>query len=330
LIESKTISTGNPKSQSGNRALIIEGHDGTGSGRNATELWYNMLLNFGYTAQQITYLACQKTDRPLVNEICTKQNVFNAITTLSNTLKSGDTLNVYICAHGNRTDKNTPKESGFIELTGTEDNMTDLELSQSLSQIPAGVHIDIVMQSCYCGSFMDDLWMLENVDIIITSTDCESESYFAWFDPPLNFQYIPGLTDDPNPEDEGGEFSSGLVDGLNGLRQQYQEVGMLYVKAFNVSKKKDASYISRDKLRDYYENDPEKAPHPLLKMVYYPCDVNHDGRVNILDLTAVAVAFYAKPGDQKWNPELNVNRDREINIMDLSKIAIEWQTVYFN
>jgi hypothetical protein len=171
--------------------------------------------------------------------------------------------------------------------------------------------------------------MLENVDIIITSTDCKSESYFALLDPPKNFQYIASLTHDPNIEDEGGEFSSGLVEGLEELKQQYQEVGLLYLKAFNTSKERDAGYINREKLAAYY-GTPEKTPCPLLKMVYYVCDVNHDGRVNIIDLALVAKHYGTSPGDDKWNPEANVNRDRTINIVDLAKIATEYGRVYFD
>jgi peptide/nickel transport system substrate-binding protein len=327
LTISKTISAVNLESQSGNQALIIEGHDETGSGKNASELWYNMLLNFGYTDQQITYLAWE--NRPLVDDICTRENVFSAITTLSNTLTYGDTLTVYIFAHGDRTYKNTPWESGFIKLTETGNNMLyDWELNQSLSQIPDGVHINIVMESCYSGSFMDDLWMLENVDIIITSTNWKSETYLASLDPPINFQYIAGLTHDPNIEDEGGEFSSGLVEGLDELEQQYHEVGLLYLKAFNKAKERDAGYINHEKLADYYEN-PEKASCPLLKMIYYLCDVNHDGKVNIMDIALAAMHYGTSPGSTRWNPEVNMNRDRVINIVDLTIIAREYGRVYF-
>jgi peptide/nickel transport system substrate-binding protein len=327
LIESKPISAINPGPQSRNRALIIEGHIEDGSGQNASELWYNMLLNFGYTGQQITYLAWEK--RPLVNDTCTRENVFNAITNLSKTLTYGDTLIVYIYAHGYLTNKSTPSESGYIKLTKTGNNkLYDWELNQSLSQIPAGVHINIVMDVCHGGSFMDDLWMLENVDIIISATDWQSETYFAWLDPPENYRYVAGLIDDPNIKDEGGEFSSGLVEALDELAQQYQEVGLLYLKAFNRSKEKDAGYINREKLATHYKNW-EKAPYPLLKMVYYLCDVNHDGRVSIMDLALVASHYGASPGSTRWNPEFNINRDRVINILDLTKIAKEFGKVYF-
>lgn len=325
LIESRLVPV-NPELHIGDRALIIEGHDETGSGRNASELWYNMLLGFGYTDQQITYLAWE--DRALTNDICTRENVFNAINTLSDILESGDTLTVYIFAHGKVEDENTLK--GYIKLTETGNKrLYDWELNQSLSQIEDGVHINIIMEVCFGGSFIDDLWMLENVDIIITSTDWKSETYFAYFDPPINYRYIVDLTPDPNyEEDEGGEFSSGLVEGLDELKQQHSEVGLLYLKAFNTALERDAGYINRGELATYYKTS-EKSPYPLLKMTYYLCDVNHDGRVNILDLATVAYIYGSKSGDENWRPEINVNRDLVINILDLSTVAFEFGKVYY-
>lgn len=56
-------------------------------------------------------------------------------------------------------------------------------------------------------------------------------------------------------------------------------------------------------------------------------DVNGDGRVNIVDISLVAVSFKTEPGDTKWNPNADVNDDNKINIIDMSKVAIHFGEV---
>jgi hypothetical protein len=55
----------------------------------------------------------------------------------------------------------------------------------------------------------------------------------------------------------------------------------------------------------------------------YPLDtdVNYDGKINIMDISAGAKAFGTQPGDTRWDKESDVNFDGKINILDLSKIA---------
>jgi parallel beta-helix repeat protein len=50
-------------------------------------------------------------------------------------------------------------------------------------------------------------------------------------------------------------------------------------------------------------------------------DATYDGRVNVLDLIAVAVALGTHPGDQKWNPRADVTQDGVINVLDLIAVA---------
>jgi len=53
-------------------------------------------------------------------------------------------------------------------------------------------------------------------------------------------------------------------------------------------------------------------------------DVNGDRKVNIIDITLVAVAFKTTPTDPKWNPNADINNDNTINILDISKVAKEF------
>jgi len=50
-------------------------------------------------------------------------------------------------------------------------------------------------------------------------------------------------------------------------------------------------------------------------------DLNHDGKINIIDISIVAKAFGTKPGDPLWNPVADVNGDGIVNIKDISLVA---------
>jgi hypothetical protein len=65
------------------------------------------------------------------------------------------------------------------------------------------VHIIVIIDSCFSGDFIDGL--NEFADITITSTDGSTPSYGA----ELGNHKLDGVSD-PNPDDEGGEFSSGF------------------------------------------------------------------------------------------------------------------------
>ena len=50
-------------------------------------------------------------------------------------------------------------------------------------------------------------------------------------------------------------------------------------------------------------------------------DQNEDGKINILDIFAVAMAFGSKPGDPNWNIEADPDNNGEINILDIFAAA---------
>lgn len=58
--------------------------------------------------------------------------------------------------------------------------------------------------------------------------------------------------------------------------------------------------------------------------VSIPGDINADGKVNILDVSAAARAFGSKPGEERFEPNADVNEDRVINIMGILEIAREF------
>lgn len=73
---------------------------------------------------------------------------------------------------------------------------------------------------------------------------------------------------------------------------------------------KEGIEITHDVVDGYYELDPLQG------------DVNGDGKVNLIDLRAVANAFGSKPGDTEWIQSADINRDDIINIFDLVAVAI--------
>jgi len=50
-------------------------------------------------------------------------------------------------------------------------------------------------------------------------------------------------------------------------------------------------------------------------------DLNHDGKINIIDISIVAKAFGTSPGMPGWNPIADVNNDGTVNIKDISLVA---------
>ncbi len=64
--------------------------------------------------------------------------------------------------------------------------------------------------------------------------------------------------------------------------------------------------------------------HSSAKPGFLPTDLNKDGVVNILDITVVARAFGAKPGDNNWNAIADLDGNGEINILDITKVAKDY------
>jgi hypothetical protein len=53
-------------------------------------------------------------------------------------------------------------------------------------------------------------------------------------------------------------------------------------------------------------------------------DINADGIVDIIDISAVALAFNSKPGDWNWNIIADINSDGIVDIFDLVVVALHF------
>lgn len=57
-------------------------------------------------------------------------------------------------------------------------------------------------------------------------------------------------------------------------------------------------------------------------------DVNMDGRVDMKDLSYVAVRFGSSPSDNRWSPSADINSDDRIDMKDLSTVAKQFGKIY--
>jgi hypothetical protein len=58
--------------------------------------------------------------------------------------------------------------------------------------------------------------------------------------------------------------------------------------------------------------------------VYYETDFNRDAKVNIQDITIVAVAYGSRRGDPKWNAMADLDKNGWINIIDMTMVAKDY------
>lgn len=64
--------------------------------------------------------------------------------------------------------------------------------------------------------------------------------------------------------------------------------------------------------------------YPLMTKYWNEADVNHDGKVDILDIVTVAKAFGTKMGDPNWNKKGDLDNNGIVNILDVFLVASEY------
>ena len=60
---------------------------------------------------------------------------------------------------------------------------------------------------------------------------------------------------------------------------------------------------------------------PLILRLQCDSDLNADGKMDIQDITIIAIAYQTKPGDDKWNELADVDKNGMVNIIDVALVA---------
>jgi hypothetical protein len=171
-------------------------------------------------------------------------------------LKAGDTLVLYVTGHGQAT------ASGF----GTTGPLWDSGLASYLQNFDPGVHIIVILDTCHSGSFSAELKAY--ADLTVTSTNSTTSAY-SDIDP----------SEDPNPDDQGGEFTSGFIADWNEIladpaRRKIVEQNAklpgrnfweaLTAASFESAVAKDAAYLTGKTTPLITPGDPQTKPRPVL------------------------------------------------------------------
>lgn len=53
-------------------------------------------------------------------------------------------------------------------------------------------------------------------------------------------------------------------------------------------------------------------------------DIDGNGKVNIVDIGIIGIAFGSKPGDPNWDPRADVDGNGKINILDVGMVAVHF------
>lgn len=66
------------------------------------------------------------------------------------------------------------------------------------------------------------------------------------------------------------------------------------------------------------------TPDPVTITVIYSSDLNKDLKVDIQDITIVAVAYNTRSGDEKWNAAADLDKNGTVNILDVAMVARDY------
>ncbi len=244
--------------------------NGSTPGEGAEESFSGDLTNWGAFADAAGYEQVIKINPPNNKP----QNFEDALRTLNSNPNCRD-ITLYMSMHGG---------SDFLLMGGEAYTAQRLKAFLETSG-EIGKNFKVLLQGCKTGSFVDDLQVLSNVEIVVTPTNATTSSYGDW-DP----------DSDPNKGDTGSEFTSGFVEDLNilmgsaiavaAMQQEAAQNGtpyaqVLYYCAFQSAVAKDSTAMAApghvpevpqiwermpttNDIFDYYTGE-------LLATIPYPC-----------------------------------------------------------
>ena len=199
-------------------AIVINGWESGEPGQDDFETdgdgMHDILTDAGF---DVTYLGPKEDANPDRDEEATSENRLDWLHDKAEELQPGDTLVIYVTGHGDVVE-------GTDGIGGIGAVFEDL-LLKDLQSFDPGVHIIVILDSCHSGSFADGLRQVADVTIVSTS---EADSSYGDIDP-LFFEGW--MADDPNPEDEGGEYTSGLVEDWDEIMADPQQRAAVEARA---------------------------------------------------------------------------------------------------
>ena len=175
-------------------AIVINGWASGESGKADFETdadgMHDTLTESGF---DVTYLGPPEDTNPDRDGESTGVSRANWFGDKAQQLGPGDTLVVYITGHG----------IVLKDGTGIAGPVFEDLLLEHLKKFDPGVHIIVIIDSCHAGSFADGL--RQAADVTVLSTGEAQPSYFD-----IDKARFDGwILTDPNPDDEGSEFTSG-------------------------------------------------------------------------------------------------------------------------
>jgi hypothetical protein len=61
---------------------------------------------------------------------------------------------------------------------------------------------------------------------------------------------------------------------------------------------------------------------------YMPWDMNRDGKIDIVDITIVTLAYKSTTGSRNWNPNADLDKNGEVDILDLVTVLAHYGEEY--
>jgi len=142
-----------------------------------------------------------------------------------------------------------------------------------------------------------DVW----VYISLKRTNTEGKYYF-----PIAYYISLG------PGEEYTETFTWYEDGVEDVMKEGNWTISLYVSPSGVP----GGEVEDSNLANNLADEPH-----VVEAKVWAVDINGDGKVNIIDIAAAAMAFGSVPGHPRWNPDADINGDGKTNIFDIFSIA---------
>lgn len=159
----------------------------------------------GFDEGNINYLKAEDVNTPLKF----MKNWGEAWKHLIKNASPGDDVFIYITAHG---------VSKLAGPAGFQLGTSQLEarvLADWIKDLAAGCRVTAVIQSCYSGRFIEELKKVDKVEAVYTSASADELSYFDIDPEKWKYTEHDFKVKDPNPNDEGSEYSSGFIEDMN-------------------------------------------------------------------------------------------------------------------